>query len=327
MEKEKISVVVPAYNNAPWLPRCLDSLLGQTYDNMEILVVDDGSADDTYAIACDYAAHDSRVKAIRQENGGVTSARLAGIAQAAGDWIGFVDADDAVEPWMYAQLLENAHTYEADISHCGYQLIFPDGIVRLHRGSGELRPQTRSMGLADLLEGKIVEPGLCCKLFKRELFWRLEEKLDRSIKNNEDLLMNWFLFAQAEASVFEDVCPYRYIVRQNSASRQRLNESRIYDPIRVKQIILDHCPPELLEKARGERVRTCLIAYGLVSLEKGREYDADRKKLRRMLQEQRAFFPLMSKRNALLARMICAAPWLFRWVYRIYGNRIRDQYQ
>lgn len=325
--REMISVIVPAFNNGPWLPRCLDSLLAQTYDTLEILAVDDGSTDDTYAIMCAYAARDCRVKVIHKENGGVTSARLAGVAQAGGDWIGFVDGDDAVEPEMFARLLGNAHTYGADISHCGYRQDFPDGVVRFHYHSGEIRPQTRETALRDLLEGKIIEPGLWTKLFRKELFQNLEQKMDFSIKINEDLLMNWFLFLQAEKSIFEDFCPYHYVVREGSASRRRLNESRIYDPIRVKQIILDTCTPELREDACGAMVRTCLISYGLLSLETGREFDGDRKNVRRMLIAQKKYFSLLTRQNALLAGMICAVPWLFRLVYRVYVKCFQDEYE
>ena len=118
MEGETISVIIPAYNVAPWLPRCLDSVLAQTYSKLEIIVVDDGSADNTRQVMEDYAARDGRIRPIFKENGGVTSARLAGVAAATGEWVGFADGDDAIDPDMYRHLLENAHAYGADISHC-----------------------------------------------------------------------------------------------------------------------------------------------------------------------------------------------------------------
>ena len=98
MEGETISVIIPAYNVAPWLPRCLDSILAQTYPKLEIIVVDDGSADNTRQVMEDYAARDARIRPIFKENGGVTSARLAGVAAATGEWVGFADGDDAIDP-------------------------------------------------------------------------------------------------------------------------------------------------------------------------------------------------------------------------------------
>ena len=165
----RISVVVPAYNIGQWLPRCLDSLLAQTWEAMEIIVVNDGSKDDTAAVLDRYAAEHSNIKAIHKENGGVTSARLAGAAAAAGDWIGFMDGDDEVEPQMFRRLLENALACDADISHCGHQVVFPDGRVSYVHNSGVLRQQDRLTGVRDLLDGGEVESSLCTKLFRREL--------------------------------------------------------------------------------------------------------------------------------------------------------------
>ena len=106
MNGETISVIVPAYNIARWLPRSLDSLLAQTHKNLEIIVVDDGSADNVREVLAEYTAKYPNIRAIHKENGGVTSARLRGIREATGTWIGFMDGDDYVEPWMYARLLE-----------------------------------------------------------------------------------------------------------------------------------------------------------------------------------------------------------------------------
>lgn len=158
---DKISVIVPAYNNAPWLPRCLDSLCAQNHEQLEIIVINDGSTDDTAAVLDDWAARDSRIRAIHKENGGVTSARLRGVAEATGDWLGFVDGDDVVEPWMYERLLENAQAHGADIAHCGQQVVFPDGRTSVVSDDGKLRVQDHLTGLRDLLDGGLVESGLC----------------------------------------------------------------------------------------------------------------------------------------------------------------------
>ena len=324
---QTISIIVPAYNNAPWIGRCLDSLLAQTYENIEIITVDDGSRDNTYAIMCAYAEKDSRVKVIHQENAGVTAARLRGVEEATGEWIGFVDGDDMVEPWMYERLLKNAHDYDADISHCGYVLLFPDGTLRKHYGTDMLRKQDRTTATRDLVEGRLVEPGLCNKLFKHELFQGINQMMDYSLKNYEDLLMNYYLFRQIQKAVFEDVCPYRYIIRGGSATQHKLNENKIYDPIRVRQIILDDCPPELHEDARGALVRTTLIAYSMLALETEKEYTPHKKNVREMLKEQKSGFYLLTKRNALLANMVCYTPWLFQVAYRFYVKYIQDPYE
>ena len=184
-----ISVIIPAYNIQDYLGVTLDSILAQTYDNLDIIVVNDGSKDHTGAVADAYAKKDSRVRVIHKENGGVTSARLRGVAEARGEWIGFVDGDDLIEPDMYRHLLENALKYNADISHCGYQMVFPSR-VDYYYNTGKLVEQSRETGLRDLLSGGFVEPGLWNKLYRREMFTDLMQKMDFSIKINEDVLMN-----------------------------------------------------------------------------------------------------------------------------------------
>lgn len=138
---EKISVVVPVFNIEKYVERCAYSILNQTYANLEIIMVDDGSTDGSGKIIDQIAASDSRIKVIHKENGGVTSARMAGIKSATGEWIGFVDGDDEVEPDMFRHLLQNAIIYQADISHCGYQMVFPDGRIDYYYNTGVLERQ------------------------------------------------------------------------------------------------------------------------------------------------------------------------------------------
>ena len=151
------------------------------------------------------------------------------------------------------------------------------------------------------------------------LFDGLEEKMDCSIKNNEDFLMNFYLFSKAEKAVFEDVCPYHYLIRQGSASRRRLNEHLIYDPIRVKQIILETCSEDLREDALRALTGTSLYIYAKLALEPAAEFDSHRENVRRMLQAQQSHKALLSRRNKLLLDLACHTPWLFRIIYRVYA--------
>ena len=318
MAQNKISVIVPVYNLEAYLPRCLDSILAQDHNNIELIAVDDGSKDNSVAVLNAYAEKDDRVKVICKENGGVTSARLRGVAEATGDWIGFIDGDDEIEPRMYSRLLENAKQYGADISHCGYQRNYPDGNVEYHYNSGELRQQDHTTALRDLLEERLVEPGLCSKLFRRELFQGLAEKMDSAIKNNEDMLMNYYLFSGAKSSVYEDVCPYHYILRDGSASRRKLNEYRIYDPVRVRERILQQCEPELRSDATQALLRVLLYVYALLTVEKNPDNRPHKKEIRKKLRMHTDAFPCLSLRNRVLARLICHAPWLFHVAFLAY---------
>lgn len=313
-----ISVIVPAYNCGPWLPRCLDSLLAQSYPDLEILVVDDGSQDETWQILRDYSKRFSRIQAIHQENSGVTAARLKGVSLASGDWIGFVDADDWIEPQMYERLLSNALQYEADISHCGHQMVYQDKTTRYYYNTGVLRIQDRNTGIRDLLEETLVEPGLCNKLYRKSLFRGLGEKIPREIRNNEDLLMNYYLFSKAEKSIFEDVCPYHYMIRESSASRGRLNAHIIYDPIHVHEIIISHCEEEWKDDARRSLVQAELFAYAQLCRGMKKEYANDREKVRAMLGNQLPYWTVLPLKKAVMVWVVTYMPWVFHLVYGVY---------
>ncbi len=327
MNADMITVVVPAYNNAPWLPRCLDSLLAQTHENLEIIVVNDGSSDNTREVLDAYTACHNRVEAIHKANGGVTSARLAGAARADGSWIGFVDGDDFVEPDMYARLLENARKYNADISHCGHRILFPDGRVDYVHNTGILLQQDHLQGLRDLLDGGQIDGSLCTKLFRKELFAGLEDWMDPAIKNGEDYLMNYYLFAGAQRAVYEDFCSYHYILRQGSASYRQFNEHSLFDPVLVRKKILAKCAPEVKEDARRALMRNLLFAYGQLSLNRDRQYDGFRQRARNWLREEKDHFYLLSTRNKILAVMVCRAPWMFHLAYGLYVKLFQRQEQ
>lgn len=327
MYGEKITVVVPAYNTAPWLERSLDSLLAQTYENLDIVVVNDGSTDDTKAVLDAYAQSHPRIKAIHKENGGVTSARLRGVTEASGSWIGFMDGDDTIAPDMYERLMKNAERYNGDISHCGHHVLFPDGRISYVHNTGTLRQQDTLTGVRDLLDGGLIESSLCTKLFRRELFDGLVEFMDPAIRINEDYLMNYYLFSGAKQSVFEDFCPYRYILRQGSASYKVLHENSIFDPIRVRERILDHCSPELKTDAQVALLRNLLFGYAQLSMNLDKQYDVFRSRVRSRLQKEKEHFHLLSVRNKVLANMICIAPWTFHMAYPAYVKLFQREEQ
>lgn len=319
MNGKTISVIVPAFNIAPWISRSLDSLLAQTHRELEIIVVDDGSSDNIREVLGDYCEKYPNIKAIHKENGGVTSARLRGVDEATGDWIAFMDGDDYVEPQMYGRMLEHALAYGADISHCGHQIHFPDGRIEYVHKSDDLFTQDHFTGLHDLLDNTKVSLSLCMKLYRRELFEGIRDWMDTTIKNNEDLMMNYYLFDRAKLSVFEGVCPYHYLLRKGSASYRGITENYIFDPIRVRQMILARCGEDMKEELRQALLRNLLFNYAQLDVHADRNNLTDyRNRVRNLLLEQQEYFHLLSARNKILAHMICKAPWMFRMAYGAY---------
>lgn len=321
---DKISIVVPVFNIEGYVERCLQSLLRQTYTNLEVLAIDDGSTDSSGEILDRLAVTDSRIKVIHKENGGVTSARMAGIRNATGEWIGFVDGDDETEPDMFEHLISNAITYNADISHCGYQMCFEDGRIHYFYNTGLLVQQDKITALKELLSGSRIEPSLCNKLFHKTLFQSLlhSDTVLLDIKINEDLLMNYMLFSAAKQTVFEDWCPYHYIVRKTSASRGQLTIHKIYDPIKVKEIIRRDAPTELQKTAKQAYINTCINTYHTL-LMTGADYKEELHKVHSLLAEEADGFLLLGRKRRLMANMITFMPTLYRLVYVVYSRFFR----
>ena len=320
---DKLSIIVPAYNIEAYLPRCLESILAQTYRQIEVIVVNDGSTDNTGAIINAFASRDSRIKAIHKENGGVTSARLRGVAEATGDWISFADGDDYLEPDMLEQLVENAVTYNADISHCGYRMVFPSR-VDWYYNTGVLTEQPGKQGLYDLLEGQFVEPGLWNKLYRRNLFEGLDTWIDKSIRVNEDLLMNAFLFRKAKMAIFQDICPYHYILRPGSTATSQLNNHKLRDPLGVLDLLYHEETDPQAKSILENRIIYQLISGSTMVLGDQKELIRPwRKECRQRLQKlvplQGNHFP---KRIKIMAFWAAVWPWSYCVAHKVYA-RIR----
>lgn len=319
MNNKLISVIVPVYNLENYIERCLKSIQNQTYSNIEIIVVDDGSIDDSWNVINRIAKEDNRIIPIHKENGGVSSARMLGLANANGEWIGFVDGDDKIEEDMYEVLINNAFECNADISHCGYKMIFNDGRITSFYDTKVKKIQDNTTGVIDLLEGDLIEPGLCNKLYKKSLFEDIE--LDTNIKINEDLLLNYYLFKNSQLSIFEDLTKYHYLIRDNSASRSKLNDYKIYDPIRVKEVILNDADDEYKSTAQKVFLRTLIYVYNSLIINEG-DFVNDKKKIRKMIFSNRCYCSLLNSKLKIMTNMIMLIPNFYKIIYKIYYHNI-----
>ena len=126
MKQPLISIIVPVYKVENYLDRCVQSLVDQTWSNLEIILVDDGSPDNCGAMCDAWAARDNRIKVIHKENGGLSDARNAGMAIASGTYMGFVDSDDYISSDMYQLLYDRMAADGSDIAACGVELVYVD---------------------------------------------------------------------------------------------------------------------------------------------------------------------------------------------------------
>ena len=322
-----ISVIIPAYNVAACIERTLNNVLQQTWKALEIIVVNDGSSDDTGAILDRYAAaHGAKIRVIHTPNQGVTCARLTGVKHAAGEWIGFVDGDDLLDQDMYELLIGNALRFRADISHCGYQMEFEDGRIRQFHGSGVLLTHDRCEGLVQLLNGTLVEPSLCNKLYRRSLFdhFFAQNRMDLSIKQTEDLLMNFLLFDCADRSVFQDVCKYRYTVRAGSATRTALNDSIVYDPLRVRKLILENASEDIRRVAQATYIDLVLNSYNMLAISQDTRYRHILPHLRQEILTHWDWISMLGKKRRILALLLKISPFLHKAVYRTYVKHFQE---
>lgn len=317
MDEKLVSVIIPAYNIEDYIGRCLDSIISQTYKNLEIIVVDDGSRDHTGEILDNYAKKDRRIKVIHKENGGVSSARNKGIEVAEGDYIGFIDGDDLIEPEMYKTLVDLLEEENADIAHCGYQMVFPDRVDYYHN-TGKKKIQTTEEGLKDLLSGEMIEPGLVNKLYKKELI--KNRRLDKTVKINEDLLMNYQLFKLSQKSVYYDITPYSYMIRSSSATGANSLITKREDSLRVLNQIKDDCINNNLLSIIYKRYIYLLMAICRDDL-KDKSYMKYQKKQRKQLKKELktdVFKSCIPKKLKYMSLFSCYFPHIMKIIYKMY---------
>ena len=211
-----VTVIIPVYKAEQYLARCIDSVLAQTYGDLEIILVDDGSPDGCGAICDEYAAKDSRIKVIHQENAGVSAARNAGMELASGEYLAFIDSDDFIGVQMYEQMLRVAEETHAQVVECNYQY----GVWE-NTDSGEVYVDTGLEALKKAFFGERYGSGHsicpCTKLIARNLYQQLRFLEGCSIA--EDVLFCARLYALCETAAKLDKTFYTYYQSEGSAMR------------------------------------------------------------------------------------------------------------
>lgn len=313
--RKLVSVIIPAYNIEQYIGRCLDSVLSQTYENLEIIVVDDGSSDATGRILDDYEKKDTRIKVIHKENGGVSSARNKGLDKASGDYIGFVDGDDSIDPKMYETLVNLLEDADADIAHCGYQMVFPDR-VDYYYNTGKKKIQTTEEGLKDLLSGEMIEPALYNKLYKRKLFEK--DRLDESLKINEDLDINYRVFKKSQKSIYYDKTLYSYMIRRNSATGSNTMIRKNEDSFKVIQRIKNDCKEQKeIYRIVYRRYIYLLMAICRMPIEQ-KEYQKSKRNMLKKELKTTDFKQYILSKLKMMSFLACYFPKVLKCIYKVY---------
>lgn len=222
---ELLSVVVPAYNAEKWLQRCVDSILAQSYKNLEVLLVDDGSTDDTAAICDEYARIDFRVRVFHLPNAGPGIARGFGLERSIGKWITFVDSDDWIDSRMYEVLITAALEHSVQISGCAPLNELPDGTSWSNfSGCSSGLVSGRSCNLDLLYQTSHAWGAMWGKIYRREVFDGIEFP---RLNNLEDYVVMTKVFERVSGIWFCSEQLYHHCVREGSLSSGSFTQSKL----------------------------------------------------------------------------------------------------
>ena len=201
-------------------------------------------------------------------------------------------------------------------------MVFPSRVDYYHN-TGKLLEQDHDAGLRDLICGSFVEPALWNKLYRRSLFAGITEKMDFSIKINEDVLMNYWLFKASRKSVYEDFCPYHYVLRPGSAATSKLNEHKLRDPMKVTKAIFADADEMLRPTALARLARQLIGGASMDAKEQPQLVKPYRGECRRELR-QRLFSILrcsaVGSKLKLMALFTALCPWGYGLVHTIYAK-------
>lgn len=231
----KLSIIIPVFNAEQYLGRCVDSIIGQDYENLEIIIVDDGSVDDSFAVCRYYESKDPRVVLVQRENGGQMPARMTGVDFATGDYIGFVDADDYIDRDMYSRVVEKIDDCMPDMVLFGLKEIYPDRVIvknnrfkeDVYRRNEMEKVMFPSMLSYDVFFEFGILPNLVCKFVRRDFFRKSSLSVSENIVIGEDADATFQLIIQSNIIQTVDINPYNYCKRPDSMMWKPLSSEAI----------------------------------------------------------------------------------------------------
>lgn len=263
--RPSLSIIVPIYNVEKYLPRCINSILKQTYKNFELILVNDGSHDNCATICDNYATKDIRIKVIHQKNSGVSSARNAGLKIAKGDYIGFVDPDDFIVDILYEELIIGITKSNSDMAICGYDYVDEDGVIYSNRVynvmEDEIITQKELMSRCSDMPPTI-RLGVCNKLFRKKLIAELF--FDEKLHSAEDVLFLNEYIKNVNCAIIIHKPLYENTIRVGSATHGGLDIQSLSDSFSVhdkmyKDIVSLY--PQLKDHTIAFLLDVCTLKY------------------------------------------------------------------
>ena len=255
MEHPLISIVIPVYNGEKYLPACIDSILRQTWENWELLLIDDGSTDRSGVICDEYATKDARILVTHKKNGGQAAARNDGIAMARGEYVGFVDADDWLDANMYEEMLKEMESTSADIAICGFIEEY-DGHQKIIGNDGSIKILDGTEALKRILRGEIGS-YLWTMVFRKSVM--LEPVMLLRRYEDHATIFKWVSHARKAVTIGKPFYHYRQLMGSSLHSVDDQNRD-YYTAIKERyHYVTEHSLlPEWEEENRRLYLRGCI---------------------------------------------------------------------
>ncbi len=317
---KELSIIVPVYNKAQYIDVCIESILKQSISDFELILINDGSTDDSGEKCDEFAKKDDRIIVIHQINKGVSSARNAGLQVAKGKYIGFVDADDVLYTSMYEVLISNIKKYRADISICGVRRVSL-GKVQLYGGNNTIKIYNRDEGITGLFSGEILLSNYD-KIYKKEILQGILFAPTSSIF--EDAYYNFEALKTATKTVYDDTILYDYMIRDSSLSQAAFSQKYMKALLLTKEIV-NTCKKELqnhVDEAKAFDFNINMINLNMILIESSKTHYQDYNIIKENLQKYNNFYKgnqYVSKRYKYGYTLFRFSPLLYTRILKFYS--------
>ncbi len=323
IQSKLISIIVPVYNVSTYLNRCVDTLISQTYQKIEILLIDDGSTDGSGDLCDRIALYDDRIRVVHKDNGGLSDARNVGIRQSRGDFLTFVDSDDWVSDDYIEVMVRNMENYDADISGCFFQYVSGD-IKEISNENIEISVWSAQDALRALLQQDGFTTSAWGLLIKKEYF---KDVLFPKGKYYEDLGTMYKLIHKAKVIVHTNQKKYFYYKRYGSIQNEKYSKKHYDELIFIKDInifIKENYPD--IEYAAIERLVGICFHLILMMNKRERKNLPEAKEMLKIIDNNRIKL-IFDRRVTLKVKGGCilsfAGIWLLEWIYLLFGIKGR----
>lgn len=272
MMKELISIIIPVYNVEQYIRKCIESVIAQTYTNLEIIIVDDGSTDNSGKICDEFALNDARIRVYHRKNGGAAAARNYGLMHAHGEFIGFVDSDDYIDVDMYETILSYMDN-DVDIVACGRYICPFDQRrerITLRFTTSKCAKFNNEQAMLEWLKHRIISFGVYDKLFRQDVIKNVRFPNGRVC---EDIPFTYYALKNSRNVVHIGIPKYYSFHSQNSVSRRPFFYRRIDNAIFLGEICRDVCVnyPEYIKYADYLYIQSLIFILGNMRQSEDRE--------------------------------------------------------